>query len=130
MFDEKAYRVSTDRKNRAIAGLSMGGAESLYVGLNALDRFAWVGAFSSGGLSTNYSAQYPQLDEKANKQLRLLWLACGKADRLIGSNRQFNDWLTSKKIKYTWVESAGGHAFRVWRRYLAEFAPLLFQEKK
>ena len=127
---EKAYRVSTDRKNRAIAGLSMGGAESLYVGLNALDRFAWVGAFSSGGLSTNYSAQYPQLDEKANKQLRLLWLACGKADRLIGSNRQFNDWLTSKKIKYTWVESAGGHTFRVWRRYLAEFAPLLFQEKK
>jgi len=127
---EKAYRVSTDRKSRAIAGLSMGGAESLYVGLNALDRFAWVGAFSSGGLSTNYSKEYPQLDEKANRQLKLLWIACGKDDRLIGSNKQFSDWLQSKNVNYTWQESSGGHTFRVWRRYLAEFAPLLFQEKK
>jgi enterochelin esterase family protein len=127
---EKAYRVSTDRKNRAIAGLSMGGAESLYVGLNALDHFAWIGAFSSGGLSTNYSAQYPQLDDKANKQLRLFWLACGKEDRLIASNRQFMQWLDSKSVKYTWVETPGAHSFRVWRRYLADFAPLLFQEKK
>ena len=127
---EKSYPVSVDRKNRAIAGLSMGGAESLYVGLNALDRFAWVGAFSSGGLSTNYSKEYPQLDEKANRQLRLLWLACGKDDRLIGSNQQFIEWLKSKKMNYIWQESPGGHNFRVWRRYLAEFAPQLFQEKK
>jgi len=127
---EKSYRVSADRKHRAIAGLSMGGAESLYVGLNALDRFAWVGAFSSGGLSTNYSKEFPQLDEKANRQLQLLWIACGKDDRLIGSNQQFIDWLKSKNVNYVWQESPGGHAFRVWRRYLAEFAPLLFQEKK
>jgi enterochelin esterase family protein len=127
---EQSYRISADRKLRAIAGLSMGGAESLDVGLNALDRFAWIGAFSSGGLNTNYSAQFPHLDEKANRQLRLLWLACGKDDRLISSNQQFNEWLTSKKINYTWQESAGGHNFRVWRRYLGEFAPLLFQERK
>ena len=127
---EEAYRVSADRKNRAIAGLSMGGAESLYVGLNAIDTFAWVGAFSSGGLSTNYSKEYPQLDEKANRQLKLLWIACGKDDRLIGSNQQFIDWLKSKNVNYVWQESPGGHTFRVWRRYLAEFTPLLFQEKK
>lgn len=127
---EKAYRVSADRKNRAIAGLSMGGAESLYVGLNALDKFAWVGAFSSGGLSTNYSKEYPQFDEKANRQLKLLWIACGRDDRLISSNQQFIDWLKTKNANYVWQESPGGHTFRVWRRYLAEFAPLLFQEKK
>jgi enterochelin esterase-like enzyme len=126
---EQSYRVSADRKNRAIAGLSMGGAESLYIGLNAPDRFAWVGAFSSGGLSTNYPAQYPQLDEKANQRLRLLWIACGTEDRLSESNRQFTHWLHSKNVKYTWVETPGAHSFRVWRRYLSEFAPLLFREK-
>jgi enterochelin esterase-like enzyme len=127
---EQSYRISTDRKNRAIAGLSMGGAESLFVGLNALDRFAWVGAFSSGGLTTNYSQEFPQLGDKANRQLRLLWIACGKEDRLMGSNQQFVQWLDSQQVHHTWVESPGAHSFRVWRRYLAEFAPLLFQEKK
>ena len=63
---ESAYRVSAAQKSRAIAGLSMGGTESLLVGLGALDRFGWVGAFSSGGLSTNFVSQFPNLDEKAN----------------------------------------------------------------
>ena len=69
---EKSYRTSSDRKSRAIAGLSMGGTQSLSVGLNNLDRFAWIGAFSSGGLNTNYVAEFPALDERANRQLRLL----------------------------------------------------------
>src|SRR5689334_19823810 len=56
---EKSYRVSKDRNARAIAGLSMGGAESLYTGLNAVDRFAWIGAFSSGGLSEDFDATFP-----------------------------------------------------------------------
>jgi enterochelin esterase-like enzyme len=127
---EKNYRVRTDRDSRAIAGLSMGGAESLTTGLNALDKFAWIGAFSSGGLSTNFDSQFPHLDEKANRQLRLLWIACGKQDGLFGANRKFSEWLDSKQVKHAWVESAGAHSFRVWRRYLAQFAPLLFQEKK
>ncbi|HTY86861.1 MAG TPA: alpha/beta hydrolase-fold protein [Candidatus Acidoferrum sp.] len=124
---EKEYRVSTERQSRAIAGLSMGGNESLVVGLNHLDRFAWVGAFSSGGLNTNYAGQFPKLDAKANDSLRLLWIACGKEDGLLKANQQFCDWLQSKGIRYTWVESPGGHSFRVWRRYLNEFAPLLFR---
>jgi enterochelin esterase-like enzyme len=125
---EQLYNVSKDRGRRAIAGLSMGGAESLFTGLNALDRFAWVGAFSSGALGDDYGKIFPALDAKANSQLRLLWVACGKEDRLIAENVKFLDWLKSKGIRYTWTESAGAHTWRVWRRYLADFLPLLFRE--
>jgi enterochelin esterase-like enzyme len=124
---EKDYHVSTARKNRAIAGLSMGGAESLTVGLNALDQFAWIGAFSSGGLNTNYTAQFPKLDAGANDRLRLLWISCGKGDGLFKSNRAFVEWLKSKDIHQTWTEVPGVHSWRVWRRNLADFAPLLFR---
>ena len=127
---EKSYRVMTDQKSRAIAGLSMGGAESLFVGLNALDRFGWIGAFSAGGLTGDFASQFPTLDAKANGKLRLLWMACGKEDRLIESNRQLSDWLKSKQVQHTWIETGGAHTFRVWRRYLADFTPLLFEEKK
>lgn len=124
---EKNYRVAADHKSRAIAGLSMGGTESLVVGLNHLDRFAWIGAFSSGGLSTNFVAQFPALDAKANEKLRLLWVSCGRDDRLITSNQQLCAWLKEKGVHYEWVETPGIHSFRVWRRNLAEFAPRLFQ---
>ncbi len=124
---EKAYRVSTDRKDRAIAGLSMGGAESLTVGLTTLDRFAWIGAFSSGGVNTNYAEQFPNLDANANDRLRLLWISCGKDDGLFEPNRAFVEWLKSKDIRHTWTEVPGAHSWRVWRRNLADFAPLLFR---
>jgi enterochelin esterase family protein len=125
---EKQYRVSTDRKQRAIAGLSMGGAESLFTGLNALDRFAYVGAFSAGGGSGDYAADYPKLDASANSQLQLLWIACGTDDRLIEPNRKFVEWLKSKDIKLTWVETGGAHTWMVWRRNLTVFAPMLFAQ--
>ncbi len=128
---ESSYRISADREDHAIAGLSMGGAESLLVGLNALDRFAWMGAFSSGGLRTNnYAAQFPTLDERANRQLRLLWIACGHEDTLFADNQKLVEWLQSKHVPPTWVKTSGAHNFRVWRRNLAEFVPLLFQERK
>ncbi len=126
---EKAYRIAADPKHRAIAGLSMGGTESLLVGLNALDRFAHIGAFSSGGLNTNYTALFPTLDAKANAKLRLLWIACGDQDGLLTANQQLIAWLKSQGVRYTWVQAPGQHSFRVWRRNLAEFAPLLFNEK-
>lgn len=126
---EKTYRVSKERNSRAIAGLSMGGAESLYVGLNALSRFAWIGAFSSGGLSEDFPAAFAGLDAKANGQLRLLWIACGTEDRLIEINRKFRDWLKSKEVRHTAIETPGGHTWMVWRRNLATFVPLLFQQK-
>jgi enterochelin esterase-like enzyme len=124
---EKTYRVSKERNARAIAGLSMGGAESLQVGLNALDRFAWIGAFSSGGLNEDFTAAFPKLDAKANGQLRLLWIACGTEDRVLPSTRKFHEWLTSKDIRHVEIETAGEHTWMVWRRNLAAFAPLLFQ---
>jgi enterochelin esterase family protein len=123
---EKSYRIAADQKTRAIAGLSMGGAQSLTVGLNNLDKFGWIGAFSSGGVSTNYASQFPNLDKKANDKLRLFWLGCGKEDGLFAGNKKFEEWLTSQGIKHTWKESPGAHSWRVWRRYLAEFTPLLF----
>jgi len=125
---EAAYKVSAEQKSRAIAGLSMGGTESLLVGLGTLDRFGWIGAFSSGGLGTNFVSQFPSLDEKANDKLRLLWIGCGTEDGLIGPNRNLHEWLASKNVRHTWKETPGAHSFRVWRRYLGEFAPLLFQD--
>jgi enterochelin esterase family protein len=124
---EKNYRVLGGPKTRAIAGLSMGGAESLTVGLNNLDRFAWVGAFSSGGLESNFANAFPALDAKANERLRLLWIACGKDDALLKSNREFVQWLGCAGIRHSWTEVSGAHSWRVWRRNLAEFAPLLFR---
>ncbi|MFN7992242.1 MAG: alpha/beta hydrolase-fold protein [Bryobacteraceae bacterium] len=124
---DKEYHVAKDRGSRAIAGLSMGGAESLYTGLNTLDRFAWIGAFSSGGLGQDYNATFPALDAKAGSDLRLLWIACGTEDRLIEDNRKFRSWLDTKQIRHTDIETPGAHAWPVWRRNLAAFAPLLFQ---
>jgi len=123
---EKAYRVSADRNARAIAGLSMGGAESLHTGLNAIDRFAWIGAFSSGGLGEDLNATFPKLDATAGEKLKLLWIACGTDDRLIEPNRKLREWLKSKGIHPTEIETPGAHMWMVWRRNLAEFTPLLF----
>jgi len=121
------YHVASDRNSRAIAGLSMGGMESLSIGLNNLDKFAWIGAFSSGGLPGDFQASFPSLDAKANQQIRLLWIACGTEDALITNNRNFKQWLKSKGVQYTDIETPGQHTWMVWRRNLAEFAGLLFR---
>lgn len=126
---EKNYRVKNDRESRAIAGLSMGGTESLTTGLNHLDQFAWVGAFSSGGLDTNFPSVFAKLTRENNARLRLLWVGCGREDRLFASNQQFHEWLTSRGIQHVWNESAGNHSFLVWRRYLSQLLPLLFQTR-
>lgn len=124
---ESEYRVIKDRNSRAIAGLSMGGSESLLTGLNNLDKFAWVGSFSAGGLPDPYEKDFPGLDSKANQQLKLLWVACGTEDRLIRPNRKLRDWLKSKDIQHVDIETPGMHTWMVWRRNLSEFAPLLFR---
>jgi enterochelin esterase family protein len=98
------------------------------VGLNALDRFAWIGAFSSGGLTEDFEKQFSGLDSKANSQLRLLLVSCGRDDRLLPMNIKLRDWLASKGVQHRWQETAGAHSWQVWRRAIAEFAPLLFQE--
>jgi len=124
---ESEYRVTKDRNSRAVAGLSMGGSESLLTGLNNLDKFAWIGAFSSGGLPEPFEKDFVGLDAKANQQIRLLWIACGTEDRLIKVNRDFREWLKTKDVQHTDIETPGMHTWMVWRRNLAEFAPLLFR---
>lgn len=124
---ETEYLVRKDRDSRAIAGLSMGGAESLLTSLNTLDKFAWIGAFSSGGFTLEFDKEFPGLDAKSSQQIRLLWIACGTEDRLIDVNREFRKWLASKSIQHADIETPGMHTWMVWRRNLTEFAPLLFR---
>jgi enterochelin esterase-like enzyme len=124
---ESEYRANKDRKMRAIAGLSMGGSESLLTGLNDLDKFAWIGAFSSGGIPEDFDRDFPGLDAKANPQIRLLWVACGTGDRLITVNRKFRDWLREKGVRHVDIETPGMHTWMVWRRNLSAFAPQLFK---
>ena len=123
---EAEYLVKKDRDSRAIAGLSMGGSESLLTGLNTLDKFGWIGAFSSGGIDEDFDKEFPAVSPKSTEQLRLLWIACGTDDRLIDISRKLRAWLASKNIKHVDIETPGYHTWMVWRRNLTEFSSLLF----
>ena len=122
---EAGYRISARREDRAIAGLSMGGGESLVIGLNHPDRFAWIGGFSSAVVYKQFDAVFPGLGPKAAP--KLLWIACGTEDELIEPNRRFVAWLRAKALQPTAVETPGIHNWPVWRDDLIQFAPLLFR---
>ena len=126
---ERRYHVTAARGGRAIAGLSMGGGQSLYTGLNNLDRFAYIGAFSSVTTLNDqaYDAVYPAVNQAINSRLKLLWIGIGRDDGLHAQNVRLRDWLRSKNVSFDWVETAGGHAWPVWRRYLTDFLPRLFR---
>jgi enterochelin esterase-like enzyme len=119
---EQQYNLTKKREQRAIVGLSMGGGEALQIGLNRLDYFGYVGAFSAGGGNGKFDETFPKLSEEDNGRLKLLWIGCGQDDRLMENNRKFVEWLKSKKVRHTWVETPGAHTWLVWRRYLGEFA--------
>jgi enterochelin esterase family protein len=128
---ERLYRVSNQPDQRAIAGLSMGAGQSLNIGLNRLDLFHWIGAFSSAvrGQEAELEKSYAALlanPAAANKKIRLLWIACGKQDGLFAANRSFSDLLKKHEIKHTFVATEGAHQWQVWRRNLNEIVPLLF----
>ncbi len=123
---EGEYRVSTDRKDRAIAGLSMGGLESLSIGLSNTGKFAWVGGFSAAVHAMKYPNPVPALDPKA-ANLKLLWIACGTDDQLIEPNRKLEAALKAEGLQVTAIETPGAHVSMVWRDNLVHFAPLLFQ---
>jgi enterochelin esterase-like enzyme len=125
---EADYHVSKDRNDRAIVGLSMGGLESLEVGLTHTGQFAWIGGFSSAMHNLNYTQVLGSLDPKT-ANLRLLWIACGTEDHLIEPNRRFIAFLKTKDMPVTQIETPGLHSWLVWRDNLIHFAPLLFQEK-
>jgi enterochelin esterase family protein len=128
-FIDSHYRVYGDREHRAIAGLSMGGDESLEIGLNHLELFSYVGGFSSAITVANFPKDFAALTadpQASNSKLHLLWIGCGASDSLFSANESFAKFLDAGKIKYTFRKSEGAHTWMVWRRYLNEFAPLLF----
>jgi len=131
---KKQYMISDKREDHAVAGLSMGGAESLLVGLNHVNEFAYVGAFSAGGLGQgNYGSSFPAITAESapqiNAKLRLLWIACGTEDGLFPANQKFIAWLKEEGLQPTAIQTPGMHAWMVWRDNLTNFAPLLFQSK-
>lgn len=128
---EKLYSISKKRDDHAIAGLSMGGGESLRTGLNHLDDFAYIGAFSSAVPDKDYDKAFPNLAtnlQQKKNQLKLLWVACGTDDHLITPNRAFIAWLKQQQIPVTAIETPGRHTWMVWRNNLINFTPLLFQK--
>jgi enterochelin esterase family protein len=130
-YIESSYRAFTDRGNRAIVGLSMGGGQALGIGLNNVDLFSYVGGFSSGlGNSANYPKTYAKLvanADEANKRLKLVWIGCGTEDGQFAQSKSLSEFLTANNVKHTFRETSGAHTWMVWRRYLHEISPLLFK---
>jgi enterochelin esterase-like enzyme len=121
------YRTLPDRGNRAIAGLSMGGGQSLVIGLNHPEVFGWIGGFSAAVVYDTFDGVFPNLGSLKATPPSLLWIACGTEDQLIAANRKFEAWLGTKGIKPMVVETPGIHNWPVWRDNLIHFAPLLFR---
>lgn len=138
---ESHYRVKTDRDSRAMAGLSMGGAQTLNIGIPALDQFAYLGVFSSGvfGIVQGPNApaqQGPTFEEQhkdiladaaLKKGLKLFWFATGKDDFLLETSRATVAMFKKHEFPVTYEEGEGGHTWIVWQEYLHQFAPMLFQ---
>ncbi|HEX5104173.1 MAG TPA: PVC-type heme-binding CxxCH protein, partial [Pirellulaceae bacterium] len=127
-FIEKTYSVKADRESRALAGLSMGGGQSLNFGLSNLDTFAWVGGFSSAP-NTRRPADLIQDHADAAKKLRLLYVACGDQDGLSRISQGVHEMLDEKQVPHVYRVIPGGrHDMRVWRSDLYHFAQLIFRE--
>ncbi len=128
---ESLYRVRSDRSQRAIAGLSMGGGQALHCGTGNLDRFAWVGAFSAAAPDPSEdpaAAAFLADSERANRELKLLWIGIGREDFLLERNQSFKAALDSVGIKHDYLLTEGGHSWPVWRGYLAKLVPMLFRD--
>jgi len=123
---ESKYSVKKNKENRALAGLSMGGGQSLNFGLGHLDTFSWIGGFSSAP-----NQKTPQLlvpDPKATtKQLKLLWISCGDQDGLISYAQKFHAYLKENNVPHIWHLDSGKHEFKVWKNDLYLFSQLIFR---
>jgi enterochelin esterase-like enzyme len=127
-YIESHYSVQADREHRALAGLSMGGGQSLNFGLKYLGTFAWVGGFSS---APNTQQAESLITDPANaaKKLRLLWLSCGDRDGLMNISKSFHNALEAMKVPHVWQVDSGGHEWPVWKKDLCIFSQMLFREK-
>lgn len=125
-YVEKNYPALRDRENRAIAGLSMGGGQSLNFGLGNMDKFAWVGGFSSAPNTKAPEALLPN-PEEAKAKLRLLFISCGDEDNLMGVTKRTHDYLYKHGVPHVYYLEPGGHDFNVWKNDLYVFSQLLFK---
>lgn len=125
-FVEKQFPVLPNRESRAIAGLSMGGGQSLNFGLGHLDKFAWVGGFSSAPNTKKPEELVPD-PELAKKQLKLLWISCGDNDNLITFSKRTHDYLYEKQVPHVYYVEPGVHDFKVWKNGLYMFSQFLFK---
>jgi enterochelin esterase-like enzyme len=126
-YIEKKVPVINDRQHRAMAGLSRGGEQSLNFGLGNLDRFAWVGGFSS---APNTKAPQELIPDPATakQQLKLLWISCGDKDGLITFSQRTHDYLTTNQIPHIYhIIPDGVHDFKVWKESLYLYSQLLFR---
>jgi enterochelin esterase-like enzyme len=126
---ESKYRVRAGRENRAIAGLSMGGGQTLAIGFRHLDLFGAIGAFSAA-IPADFEKEFAQIianPKDVNAKLKVFWFACGRQDSLFDRSQKLSDLLDSHQIRHTFRPSEGAHVYKVWRLYLSEFAPLLFR---
>jgi enterochelin esterase-like enzyme len=125
-FIEKKYPVLSDREHRAVAGLSMGGGQSLNFGLGNLDKFAWVGGFSSAPNTKRPEELVPD-PEAAKNKLKLLWISCGDNDGLISFSKRTHDYLYEKNVPHIYYIEPGVHDFKVWKNGLYMFSQFLFK---
>jgi enterochelin esterase-like enzyme len=125
-FIEAKYSAIKDRESRALAGLSMGGGQSLNFGLGNLDTFAWVGGFSSAP-NTKPAAELVPDPEKATKQLKLLYVSCGNKDGLIRISQNVHGYLKEKNVPHIWHVDDHAHDFQHWKKALYQFSQLIFK---
>jgi enterochelin esterase-like enzyme len=125
-YIEKNYPVIKDAEHRAIAGLSMGGGQSLNFGLGNLDKFAWIGGFSSAP-NTKLPAELVPDPEETKKKLKLLWMSCGDKDGLITFSKRTHDFLITNNVPHIYFVDHGYHDFIVWKNSLYMFSQLLFK---
>lgn len=132
-FIDKNYRTKANKKNRAIAGLSMGGYHSLHISKQYPDMFNYVGLFSAAIFpnknisSPVYEDMEGKLKVQFAKKPALYWIAIGKTDFLYKANSDYRKLLDEKGYKYEYFENEDGHIWKNWRIYLTEFAPRLFK---
>lgn len=133
-FIEKNYKVATDKNNRAVAGLSMGGMQTLYLTNNYPEKFSYFGVLSMGlmenrqGVSnTSAEDRLKGLEKLKASQPKLYWIGMGKEDFLYQSGVALRKFLDDNKFKYEYLETEGGHTWPNWRIYLSELAPKLFK---
>lgn len=129
---ERTFRVSTRAEERAIGGLSAGGAATINTAFSRPDLFRYIIIMSAGG-PQNVEELYPKFfgnSAAAAKQMKLIWLAAGDADFALNGTKALDEVLTKNGIKHSFKTTQGRHEWRLWRPHLYEFAQLLFRESK